>query len=213
MRPASEIIAPHQGCLASRKDTLRLVHVAYLVFHNKARAPDSDDSYPNLDGIRTHQRQQIGTGNFFDEHTIMMPIGACLNARIVRGVGNNTFCLLMFLARRPLLQPQMELVKIVESCFLLFTWARGSRSRKRICTGHQSENSSLIISPSFLRIVHMRQGIKITEADLHRIQVRKIFTHRVIALSFFLHALLTLDSNRTGFLKTIALRLSSASAI
>src|SRR5438034_11166026 len=157
MRPTSEIITPHQGCLASRKDTLRLVHVAYLVFHNKARAPDSDDTYPDLDGIRTHQRQQIGTGNFFDEHTIMMPIGACLNARIVRRVGNNTFCLLMFLARRPLLQPLTKFAKIMESCFLKIGKVDS--------------------------IIHMGKGIKVAKANLYGTPVREFLTHYFTILS------------------------------
>src|SRR5438552_2999107 len=102
---AGEIIAPHHGRLASRKDTLRLVHIAYLVFHIEARAPDSDNTHANLYGVRTYQRHHIGTGNFFDQQPVVTPTGSCLNTRIVRGVRDNAFYFLMFLARRPLLQP------------------------------------------------------------------------------------------------------------
>src|SRR5260370_29067646 len=52
-------------------------------------------------------------------------------------------------------------------------------------------------------IVHMRKGIKITEANLHRIPARKIIAHGVIAVSFLRRVLLALYSNRIGFLKTI----------
>src|SRR5438105_837712 len=98
MRPTCEVIAPHQGRLASSKDTLMLIHVTYLVFHYEARATDSDNTHSDLYAIRTYQRQQIGTGNFFDEYAIVTPIWTCLNAWIVRGVRDNAFCLLMFLA-------------------------------------------------------------------------------------------------------------------
>src|SRR5436309_7114847 len=105
MRPTSEVIAPYQGRLASCKDTLILTHVTYLMFHIEARATNADNTHSDLYGIRTYQRQQIGTGNFFDEYAIVTPIRARLNPWIVRRVRDNAFCLLMLLARRPFLKP------------------------------------------------------------------------------------------------------------
>ena len=166
MRPTSEVIAPHQGRLARRKETFMLVHVAYLVFHSEARAPHLDHTHPDLYGIRAHHRQHISTGDFFDKHSVVRPVGACLNTWIVRGVRDNAFCFLLLLARRPLLQPRMELVKIVASCFLEIGKVDG--------------------------IIHMGQGIKITKSNLYQIPARKIFTHSVIAFPFLLCALLDL---------------------
>src|SRR5713226_3721147 len=165
MRPTSEVIAPHQGRLARRKETFMLVHVAYLVFHSEARAPHLDHTHPDLYGIRAHHRQHISTGDFFDKHSVVRPVGACLNTWIVRGVRDNAFCFLLLLARRPLLQPRIELVKIVDSCFLEIGKVDG--------------------------IIHMGQGIRITKSNLYRIPATKILTHSVIAFPFLLCALLT----------------------
>src|SRR5258708_34389075 len=120
-----------------------LVHVAYLVVHKKARMPDSDNTHPNLYDIGTHQRQHIGTGNFFDQYAIVAPIWARLDAGIMRGVRDNAFYLLMFLTGRPLLKPRLKVTKVVASCFL------------KIGKIH--------------RVVHMCQRIKIAKADLYRI--------------------------------------------
>lgn len=86
VRPSGEIVAPHQNRLTGSKDTLVLIHIAYLVLHNETCAPDMLNSHPNLHSIGTHQRQHIGTRHFFDQYAIVPPIRACLNARVVRGM-------------------------------------------------------------------------------------------------------------------------------
>src|SRR3989442_6615902 len=91
MRSASEIIAPHHSGFASCKDTLMLVHVTYLVLHDKAGAPDSDNTHPDLYGIRTHQRQHIGTRDFLDQQAIVRGERASLNAWVMRRVWDDAF--------------------------------------------------------------------------------------------------------------------------
>ncbi len=83
MRPAGEIIAPHEDRLAGGKDVLVLGNIAYHVVHGEAGAANMANHHPNLYSIRAHQRQHVGTCHFFDEYAIVPPIGTCLDARIV----------------------------------------------------------------------------------------------------------------------------------
>src|SRR2546428_7971081 len=84
----------------------------------------------------------------------------------------------MLLMGGPFIEPGLQMIEVVASCFFEIGEVDG--------------------------IIDMRQGIKITEANLYRIPARKIITHRIIALSFLLHALFDLHSTRTCSLKTIA---------
>lgn len=157
MRPAGEIIAPDEDRLAAGKDVLVLGYIAYLVIHGEAGAANMANPYPNLYSIRAHQRQHIGTCHFFDEYTIVSPVRACLDARIVRRVRDNALDLLMLLTRRPLIEPGLQVIEVVASCFLEVGKVDG--------------------------IIDVCQGVKVAEANLYGIPARKLVAHRIIALS------------------------------
>src|SRR5579863_7319071 len=158
MRTPGEIIAPDHDRLTSREKAIGFIDIAYRMFHRKTGAPDVDHAHTNLYGIRTHQGQHVGTRNFFDEQAIVTAIGACLNTRIVRWMRNDTFYLLMFLSRGPLLQPRMELVKIITSCLLIIGKVDG--------------------------IIDMGQRVQVTKSNLHWQPAGKGLTHKCSHLAF-----------------------------
>ncbi len=86
MRSASEIIAPHHCRLASCKDALMLVQVAYLMFHYEAGATNVYHSDTYLNTIRSYQGKRKGAGDFFNKESIVTPTWACLNAWVMRWV-------------------------------------------------------------------------------------------------------------------------------
>src|SRR5690242_13960254 len=115
MRPTVSIIAPDHDRPSISKDALVLVHIAYLVLHDETGAPYSRYTHTHLGTVSTYQWNLKGAGYLFDQQPVVVTARPRLYARVMRFI---ILLMLMLLTGRPLLQPGMEPVKIVASCFL-----------------------------------------------------------------------------------------------
>ncbi len=162
MRAAGQVIAPDHDRFSGSEDALVLVYIVYQVLHDKAGAADFRNAHADFGLVVADEGKFKGTRDLLDQQTIVAAIRARFDARIVRWVRDDALHLLVLLARGPLVEPGLELIEIVASCFLEIG----------------KVNS----------IIHMRQRVKVAEANLHRIPAREIVAHRGNGLSFLLRA-------------------------